>query len=56
MKEVNLLNLPGKRARQTNVRAAVMNNEKKGRKGRPSITYNRKQVTNTSLRFLDGGM
>ena len=55
MKEVNLLNLPGKRNVPSNFRSAVQR-EKKERKGRPTISYNRKQVENTSLRFLDGGM
>lgn len=55
MKEVNLLNLPGKRisiigpSRDKPI-------PKKDKKLRPTIAYNRSIVDNTSLRFLDGGM
>lgn len=55
MKEINLLNLPEKQIRSGNVKAAVQQQKEKKRT-RPVINYNRKQVTDTSLRFLDGGL
>jgi hypothetical protein len=55
MKEINLLNLPEKQIRSGNVKAAVQQQKEKKRT-RPVINYNRKQGTDTSLRFLDGGI
>ena len=52
MKEVNLLNLPGKGSKIGGYRPAAAKKEKRGR---PTINY-KKQVENQSLRFLDGGM
>ncbi len=57
MKEVNLLNLPGKSApKRTVVRAQVKEEKKDKKSKRPLISYNREQISNTSLRFLDGGL
>lgn len=52
MKEINLLNLPGKKSSLAAARSGVV--KKKETKTRPIISYNRN--TETSLRFLDGGL
>lgn len=55
MKEVNSLNLPERRV-GGNVKAVAPQQKKPKKKNtRPAITYSKKK-TDSSLRFLDGGM
>lgn len=54
MKEVNLLNLPGRKT-QTIVDVRTNAMPKNEKKFRPTINY-KKQADSQSLRFLDGGL